>query len=697
MDNKSISMSIQTNREIMGAEKATDVLSILSSIPGALTKMAGGGALGEINFATSTHRISRFIVRNWDERAEVLSDARYALLICGLAEAFIGMNHEQPLSVLNRESVDIGPDAASFSFNTRELSNIGWALAKIRLLPPTSALPLYKDTSGSHQEIRKRCFELRSLVLKNGNGNARAWVPQLSMLSAMLFDTLATKAVLDKNAKTWSTQEIANLLYSFATSNRANEEAFDALSETMLRVLKTKSLPKPQEFSNTIWAYATAQMHEANQQQLFKAVADTMDANPGFVKSFKGQELANTAWGLATLISGRRGKKYFRPGDEQEKSTEAEKEEDLNVSRILRHVARALVKRPDDFKSQEISNSIWAFGTLGFGVKEGSWQTRETFDTIVIQSDDVQGDRNLVSAAVMAAAKSAIPRIFRFKNQELNNLAWGIAKLGCSNPYLFEAIAIEISRPKRKLSGQDIGVTMWAFATSEYFEQDSYQRVASRLNPSIVHTFKPQELSNPCWAIGTAGVESRYLNAFDTTNFPLKALPSKQDIRRDPITLVFAVAAQEMVRRAPEFISQEIKDILWGFSKVRAPCVLTTLSVGIVRLPRTIHVYIASHLSRPVFFSPLLSYPVLSSPPLPPLFSRILMPRTTVSTRSSRPCGTLNSFALWRNTWSVLPPNLSPMVNFIVAVVWTSFRVKVWVICCGALRDRARYRWNFPS
>lgn len=59
---------------------------------------------------------------------------------------------------------------------------------------------------------------------------------------------------------------------------------------------------------------------------------------------FLAQELSNTAWALATLHSKRKA------------NTATEAIEDDGIVRLLRWVAKFLLKRVDTFKPQEISN-----------------------------------------------------------------------------------------------------------------------------------------------------------------------------------------------------------------------------------------------------------------------------------------------------------------------------------------------------
>jgi hypothetical protein len=75
-----------------------------------------------------------------------------------------------------------------------------------------------------------------------------------------------------------------------------------------------------------------------------------------------------------------------------------------------------------------------------------------------------------------------------------------------------------------------------------------------------------KELSNSVWALATAGIIPTNLDYFDTTfndNINKKFL-----INDDPVTMCFGAVADELIKRPSEFKEQEIKDILWSFSKV---------------------------------------------------------------------------------------------------------------------------------
>ncbi len=95
---KNIAQAIALNKKLIACENTEDILSLLASLPGALTKMAGGGQLNSVNFSTALHRMARFCSNNRAIRKKTLTDPRFALFICSLSEAMAGMDYTLSLS-----------------------------------------------------------------------------------------------------------------------------------------------------------------------------------------------------------------------------------------------------------------------------------------------------------------------------------------------------------------------------------------------------------------------------------------------------------------------------------------------------------------------------------------------------------------------------------------------------------------------
>lgn len=389
---KELGQAKAINKELINASTTKEILDIFIAKGGAKGS-AGGDTFNSVNFSTCLHRLARFANQhdNYNQRNQggeghkntnnkngksmttdekrrlVLSDPRTAILIASLSEAIV-----EPKS--NKALV----------FNNRELANLGWAIAKLKVAPPSSIYPIVRPTelakgskrSGQnegpeivssnledmHHDIVVTARKVRTQVLEVAKERStlktaaeraavkNKWIPTLSQLSGKGLDMIATQ-VLDI-LHDFNSQELANLLYAFANAGRADHILFEALSEQLVIRMEDKSKlrdqdkrkrPKPQEFSNSVWAFASAGLRGEGQIKLIDGVADTLDHNDGaIVQDFKPQELSNTAWGLATLL-----------GKRDSADLPMYKTEDKAALRILRWVGKALLERADDFKSQE--------------------------------------------------------------------------------------------------------------------------------------------------------------------------------------------------------------------------------------------------------------------------------------------------------------------------------------------------------
>jgi hypothetical protein len=598
------------------------------------------------------------------QRKHVLVDPRFAILICAIAESLA-----DDLAIdLDGELTRI---IAQKFFKSRELSNISWGLAKMqplappkhgmgvtRYCPPAATLNTdltdsnvsgndqfvsYVDEKGTlPSNLRETSQMLRQQILqvakskKAGDVNNQvrtAYMSTLRDLTGYILDGIASSVLDSRDVSEFNTQEYANLLWAFATVKRGDT----LLAETLVQRLearaksnigvKTKNAKyqqnnhqaalqlltethgmKPQEVSNTIWALATMEIRGPHQVAFVQHAADLME-NDSFLEAFKPQELSNTAWGVVTLISRRENGSLddLNRDDIGGKQADSVDVETMAVHRILRRVVSVIKENPDAFKSQEVSNTMWACSTTNF------WSTK------AIPRPEGISDAILMAETLASVAKSAEKRLDRFLPQELNNLSWSYARLmepmGAryssktddelmqkyfdnltiakeETTKLFRSLGQQIIERKERFAPQDVGTTVWAYATLGYYssqEEYSLSNVPKSLQienvddiyraaSSIVQilgpaAFKPQELSNSLWAFATAGMIPKYLDAFDTTMKPLKRgkanMASSMDrIRDDPITLCFGAAALELSRRPFEFKEQEVKDVLWSFSKV---------------------------------------------------------------------------------------------------------------------------------
>lgn len=488
------------------------------------------------------------------------------------------------------------------------MSNIAWAIAKLKLTPPQNVMPLETTSEDLEARVLECSQQVRSLIYqvakeRKNTGTAAAaapWIPKLSELSALLLDTISHRVVGVVNPNLFRLQEWANLLWALATTGRADPQVFAFIIGSLMHGMDqeismaaepnnnndkptpssstatrtddkdAQVLLRPQEWSNSLWALATSGIL-GPEEDFLPFMANIMESNPTFLESFKPQELSNTIWGVATIVNR-------RPGQPSGPLNDA-------ALTIFRHVSRQVIaRRGERFKSQELTNTAWALATLGFGTMNIDLELAERSDYKVLNSDDVEGDAKLARQLLGIVFQNAKDMLRRYRSQELNNLCWIMARVDRGDAELTKMIAIELSNPRRNVASQDIGTTIWGMASSGFDQPDFYRAIVSRWNPEMAARAKPQELSNSVWALATADVTAKYPDVFDTTILPpeQRGTPNSRDA--DPVIACFALAAQELMRRPQQFKAQEIKDILWAFSRngIRHPMLFRAMAEYLV-------------------------------------------------------------------------------------------------------------------
>jgi hypothetical protein len=139
----------------------------------------------------------------------MLADPRFALLLASTAEALTCMD-----------------------FQSRELSNIGWALAKLKIVPPFSAMP---RSPGTDDTLLVAATAVRTGLLRAAKerqetglaADSALWIPVVSQLSGQILDRISQRVAL-LQTDGFRLQEWANLLWAWATCGRADKEAFAA-------------------------------------------------------------------------------------------------------------------------------------------------------------------------------------------------------------------------------------------------------------------------------------------------------------------------------------------------------------------------------------------------------------------------------------------------------------------------------------
>jgi hypothetical protein len=473
------------NQEIVKCETAQEVLQCVASQKGALSTFGGGGKLNSVNFSTAVHRLAKHLMynnyggddpkNNDANRAKVLSDPRFALLLCSTAEAIDNTQNIQ-LGDANDGSNHNNNKDEQIVFNSREMSNIAWALAKYKIVPPQRVMPVDVSSTSigllqeKSKEVRLMVYQVakeRAAEGESPGGYATTWLPGVSQLCGHLLDYISSRVIEIADSNQFQLQEFANLLWALATTQRADERIFSFVTDRLMRGMETQIVQsreseglRPQEWSNSIWALATSGI-SGPEEELLPFVADLMDKHPEFVAAFKPQELSNTAWGVATILSKRSSTRLDCPASDA-------------ALRIFRNVAKQLIARQGEgYKTQELTNSVWAFATLGFGLPISASarfisENRST-DYTFLKSDDEEGDKELMESAVRIVTDQAIHKQMRyFRSQELNNVAWAMHRLNQRDDQLLNMIGKELANTKRPVTSQ-VGKMLYPIVHGLYY------------------------------------------------------------------------------------------------------------------------------------------------------------------------------------------------------------------------------------
>jgi hypothetical protein len=564
------------NHKITQQETAADILSLLASCKGALSSKGGGGRLSTVNFSTSMHRIAKHLNGRHkndagNDRTKILSDPRFALLMCSTADALLdGAELTENLS-------------SKKAFGSRELSNLAWAISKVQIAPPSTVVPI--DMENIEDKLRKKSDLVRSTIFEiakqrasqsssSSSASPSSWIPALSELCGLLIDAVCCKTLeLDPNI--FVQQELSNLAYSITIAERPSKEVFEFVVRSMMISAQPDSSHrnnpheddhkcwtnnhsfKPQEWSIPLWCLAKSGLNSGLEEELLPFVRDLMDRQPGFLQAFKSQELSNCAWAAAVLI-----------GKREEEASGSASDAALGV---LRHVAGELIRRDGtEFSTQELSNVAYSFALLGFGLLAGPTDRNPNMmnSYTYVSSDDPEGDKVLMLKSLSIVFREMKERIRFVSNQELNNVCYVMARLGEKDEELLGLIGQELTDRRRNVAPNDITISLWSMASVGYLNEDLYKACGTRLAAFDPKSLKPNEWSNVLWSFATAGVLPENPYFFDMTLLPDLSRRSDEEVSRDPVTTCFHLASVELLRRLREYKPNEIKDCLWSFVKV---------------------------------------------------------------------------------------------------------------------------------
>ena len=318
---------------------------------------------------------------------------------------------------------------------------------------------------------------------------------------------------------TLQARSVANVAHSFASASLIGtgpwQSVWTALPEVVYRWLGDF---KPQELSNTAWAFAKSGRASPS---VFAAISAEVAGRS--LGGFNPQDLANTAWAFAKAG-------HAPPALFDAISAEVVRRHlgDFKPQELSNTVRRNL----GDFKPQELSNTAWAFATAG----HGSPALFEALATEVARrrlgmftpqalSNTVWAFQTAAHAAPAlfdAISTEATLRLGDFKPQELSVTAWAYASAAHPSPTLLDAIAAETLRRRlSEFNPQNLSNTAWAFATSGHAAPELFDSLAAEFGRRRLCNFTPQSISNMAWALAVFDPPAAD-EAFGTAGFAMR-------------------------------------------------------------------------------------------------------------------------------------------------------------------------------
>ncbi|BDA49701.1 probable RAP domain-containing protein, chloroplastic [Coccomyxa sp. Obi] len=210
---------------------------------------------------------------------------------------------------------------------------------------------------------------------------------------------------------------------------------------------------------------------------------------------------------------------------------------------LLVEASQRLVPR---FEAQAVSNTLWAFATLGYH-----------------PSGDLLDRLGHHAAGIVRT----------FRPQATSNALWAYAKLAYvpCEPFL-AAAALQLLTDLPRCVPQDISNATWAFATLRHHPGNTLMDAAAATAARTMPHFKPQEIANTLWAFATLG--------------------------HDPGAILLDAAASQMVDNIAHFRPQAISNSLWSYSKLAYNPGHRVLDVAARRAASMLHQYTSQEIAN---------------------------------------------------------------------------------------------------
>jgi len=264
----------------------------------------------------------------------------------------------------------------------------------------------------------------------------------------------------DPDIEVWDAILISGVLYKMAKLADAYKSYGEVASQPAYKrvinlVLQYPSAFGQQALSNIMWAVAKLGPECSERGQVAETLLPIIKTRLK-ADTYTPQHVSNTLWAWATI--------GFEP--DQEVMAELETTAQLTAQQ---------------FKTNEISNTIWAWSTLRYYPSEAT--VKSCLQALVGQIDYIKpqeianvlwafgnfgraafGDEQWKKEIFLTLESRLVDTIENFKPQECSNSLWATAKIGFYfQPSTIQAIHAQILRQVRFMKAQEISNSLWAY------------------------------------------------------------------------------------------------------------------------------------------------------------------------------------------------------------------------------------------